>query len=95
MGPTPNMMGLLMTHNKSVFNFHCENQDTCYWMTEDYALQVSRNAHIMISLPIPEAILRGCKYPDSICKQCGDGFWNLTENGCQSEFQLFVHIYAK
>ena len=92
MSLTPDGMGLLMTHFESLYSFHCRSQNSCNWMLEDYRLEIKRKAHIMVSLPIPEYILNGCKYPESNCTQCGDGFWNLTENGCESEFQLFCVI---
>ena len=94
MSPTPDRIGLLMTHSESLYSFHCRSKNSCNWKLEDNRLEIKRKAHIMVSLPIPEYILNGCQYPESNCTQCGDGFWNLTENGCESEFQLFVYIYT-
>ena len=95
MSPTPDRMGLLMTHFEGVYSFHCRSQNSCYWKIEDYTLKIKRKGHIMISLPIPEPILHGCKYPETNCTQCADGYWNLTDNGCKREIQLFINLYAQ
>ena len=99
--PTANKTGLLMTYGYEVFSFHCKTNKKCYWVPEDYQLQIERYNHIMMAVPSSlvancgcevDATPCGCKDPVPVddCKQCRDGYWGLDEKGCKSKFVICI-----
>ena len=50
--------GLLMTFQKRIYTFHCDNADECYWKTADTKLNIWRGHHLMLS--VPSYIVNGC-----------------------------------
>ena len=50
--------GLLLTHEKEIYYFHCENLTTCYWVKKNYELKIARDDHIM--LRVPASLVDGC-----------------------------------
>ena len=59
MSPTTNRKGLIMTYEKTVYSFHCENKKICYWSTEDYELKISRHNHVMMT--VPSSLVSNCE----------------------------------
>ena len=88
--------GLKMTYEKGVYKFHCKSQENCYWQTEEYQLQINREAHMMMTVPSSlvgncncemDSVPCGCKHPVPAdeCEQCADGFWGPNDTGCKSK----------
>jgi len=58
LSPTSDGKGLLFTRKYEVFSFFCENKKKCYWIREDYSLQISRRRHLMMN--VPSHLVKNC-----------------------------------
>ena len=50
--------GLIMTYGKGVYSFKCTSEIKCKWSKESFGLQISRQDHAM--LPVPMSFLENC-----------------------------------
>ena len=50
--------GLIMTYGKGVYSFKCTSEINCKWSKESFNLQISRQDHAM--LPVPMSFLEKC-----------------------------------
>ena len=50
--------GLIMTYKKDVYTFKCKSENNCKWSQERSGLQISREFHAM--LPVPISFLENC-----------------------------------
>ena len=50
--------GLIMTYGKGVYSFKCTSEISCKWSKESFNLQISRQDHAM--LPVPMSFLENC-----------------------------------
>ena len=50
--------GLIMTYGKGVYSFKCTSEIKCKWSKESFDLQISRQDHAM--LPVPMSFLENC-----------------------------------
>ena len=102
MTQTGDSKGLVMTHGKEVYSFHCASSTNCYWKKEDYELKIKRTLHIMLTVP-PSLVQTSdcelnangvCRCPIGVvgdkCDQCKNMYWGLDQNGCKSKFLLFI-----
>ena len=51
MTKTGDGQGLLLTYNKGVYSFFCENATNCYWKSKPYSLEIERPFHVMFRVP--------------------------------------------
>ena len=101
MATTGNGRGLIISHDKELYSFKCKSQQNCFWTKEETELQISRDDHMMITVPSTlvdncdcDLDTNGnCKCPAGTtgeqCKQCKKGYWALDANGensCKSKF---------
>ena len=101
MTPTGDGSGMIMTYEDKIYSFKCESQTNCYWNTEKTSLEISRERHIMLTIPSSlvencdcELTSSGdCRCPAGVigdaCDRCKDGYWGLDPDGslgCKSEF---------
>merc|ERR1712066_985156 len=83
---------LIMTYEKGVYSFHCDTSNQCYWNTVNHELGISRQEHIMMTIPTSLVEHCGCeldstgdcKCPAAVtgqkCDRCKDGYWGLIKN---------------
>ena len=50
--------GLLMTHKKGVYGFHCTSANECHWKKKDYELRISRTDHLFLT--VPSSLVEDC-----------------------------------
>ena len=50
--------GLLMTYVKGVYGFECTSANDCYWTKKNYELQISRQAHLFLT--VPSSLVEDC-----------------------------------
>lgn len=101
MTPTGDGKSLVMTYQRGIYSFHCKSRTNCYWNTTEYELEISREAHIMMT--IPSSLVENCDCELNFnencrcgtgiigddCDQCKDGYWGFDQEdhiGCESEF---------
>ena len=58
MSTTAQGEGLIMTYGKGVYSFKCTSEISCKWSKESFNLQISRQDHAM--LPVPMSFLENC-----------------------------------
>ena len=50
--------GLIMTHNKAIYQFICDSKNSCYFVKEDNELQIGRQNHVFLS--VPTSLVKDC-----------------------------------
>ena len=50
--------GLIMTDEKEIYKFKCDNEFTCYFEKEDRELKIERSFHIFLT--VPSALMEDC-----------------------------------
>ena len=104
MAPTGDGKQLIMTYEKGVYSFHCDTPNQCYWNTENHELGISRERHIMMTVPTSLVENCGCeldstgdcKCPATVtgqeCDRCQDGYWGLNKTGVMGCSSKFIRI---
>merc|ERR1712083_350876 len=50
--------GLIMTHNKAIYKFKCENENSCYFEKDDKELKIERRHHVFLT--VPSSVMENC-----------------------------------
>merc|ERR1719225_2234673 len=58
MSTTSSGDGLIMTQEKGIYSFKCTSENNCSWTKEQQELQISRTAHVMLT--VPSALMKNC-----------------------------------
>ena len=51
MSPTPDGKSVILTHEKKIYRLNCQKGRQCTWETLPNELQISRTAHIQLTVP--------------------------------------------
>ena len=58
MSPTADGKGLLLSYEKSIYEFNCQTETNCWFTETDIELQISRIFHLMFQ--VPSTLLNEC-----------------------------------